>query len=600
MNFEMKELEAQINKLTTEMILNSGVNPLLFWTDSYKISHILFEIFGVSEIYSNFTPRFDQYLRAKCGRFYDGQYVVFGIQGAIKRMHDMFESGFFKRDKAEVIAEMKAILGPYIGQEKFDHFEALHDLGYLPVSIKSLDEGTVARVGTPFLTIRNTHPEFEWLPNYLETGLSMEIWKPLTAATVARVYRRISEAYALKTEGHIENVGFQNHDFHSRGAAGFASAGQVGAAFLTASNGTDNLAGLYEADRYYFSRNGENFLAGSVPAGEHSVTTSGILTIQERNASHPSEPTKIGLDTAERLYIDDLLVNKFPTGIVSYVLDSFDYWDRVRNVLPRLKETIMARDGKFVVRGDSGNPVHVIAGYRIKYISDAEFEQVAGDVGDAVNEFARRAAEQGYEVINFGDGRFYRLREDLGGLYRIEMSEAEAVGTIEYLYKIFGGTVNELGYRVLDSHIGMIYGDSITPARAEEILTRLEERKLVSTSIVFGVGSYSLGMLSRDDLGMAIKATNTIVDVNSVQVDKPIYKDPKTDASKKSLRGLIAVINNDGAIETRDNVSREEESIGLLTPTYENSKFKKATTIFKVREIIKAWEGYGPTTAIKV
>lgn len=599
MNFEMKELVAQINKLTTETILNSGVNPLLYWTDSYKISHILFEIFGVSEIYSNFTPRFDQYLRAKCGRFYDGQYVVFGIQGAIKRMHDMFETGFFKRDKAEVIAEMKAILGPYIGQEKFDHFEALHDLGYLPVIIKSLDEGTVARVGTPFLTIRNTHPAFEWLPNYLETGLSMEIWKPLTAATVARVYRRISEAYALKTEGHIENVGFQNHDFHSRGAAGFASAGQVGAAFLTASNGTDNLAGLYEADRYYFSRNGENFLAGSVPAGEHSVTTSGILTIQERDASHPTEPTKIGLDTAERLYIDDLLINKFPTGIVSYVLDSFDYWDRVRNVLPRLKETIMARDGKFVVRGDSGNPVHVIAGYRIKHISSAECGGY-GEPNNTFNELAHKASLNGFEVIRDDSNHFYRIREDEGGLLLVEMSEAEAVGTIEYLYKIFGGAVNELGYRVLDSHIGMIYGDSITPARAEEILTRLEERKFVSTSIVFGVGSYSLGMLSRDDLGMAIKATNTIVDVNGEQVDKPIYKDPKTDASKKSLRGLITVVNNDGVIETRDNVSREEESIGLLTPTYENSKFKKATTIFKVRETIKLWEDYGPTIVIKV
>lgn len=592
-------MQAMIKQLTNDIILASNVNPLLYWTDSYKLSHILFEIFGVSEIYSNFTPRFDHYLKQRLGRFYDGQYVVMGLQSAIKRMHDMFESGFFKRDKTEVIDEMKAVLSPYIGQEKFDHFEALHDLGYLPVVIKTLDEGTVAPVGTPFLSIRNTHPDFEWLPNYLETGLSMEIWKPLTAATVARVYRRISEAYAIKTTGSIVGTEFQNHDFHSRGAASFASCGQVGAAFLTASCGTDNLAGIYEADRYYFSRNGENFLAGSVPAGEHSVTTSGILTTQERLASHPTHPDSIGLAEAEFMYIEDLLKNKFPEGILSYVLDSFDYWDRIRNVLPQLKDTIMQRMGKFVVRGDSGNPVHVIAGYYIYHISANSiggYEETSG----AFENQARIAKAMGYEVVSTDDGRYYKIAEDMGGQFLVEISEAEAVGTIEYLYRIFGGQVNEQGYRVLDSHIGMIYGDSITPARAEEILERLAKRNLASTNIVFGVGSYSLGMLSRDDLGMAIKATNTIVDINGEAVDKPIYKDPKTDSSKKSLRGLISVINNDGVIETLDNVSREEEALGLLTPIYEDSKFKKVTTIFKIRETIKLWEDQGPTIDVKL
>lgn len=574
-----------LKKLNADIIEISRKNPFLFWTDSYKISHILFEIFGVSEIYSNLTPRFDHYLKERAGRFYDGYYVVAGIQGAIKRMHDMMESGFFRREKSQVIAEMRDFLGPYIGQEKYDHFEALHDLGYLPIKIKSLDEGSVVRVGTPCFTIRNTHPDFEWLPNYLETGLSMEIWKPMTAATVARVYRRISEHFASKT-GDVAATIFQNHDFHSRGASAMQSCGQVGAAFLTASCGTDNLAALYEADRYYFSRNGDQFLAGSVPAGEHSVTTSGILTMQERAATHPTRPDQIGKDEAEFMYAEELLTEKFPTGILSYVADSFDYWGFVRNILPQLKDTIMNRDGKFVVRGDSGNPIHVIAGYRCLLIEDLKATSPTTQFGAQVKD----ARDAGYETVCNEAGQYFKICEDEGGIFLVEMSKAEAIGTVAYLYEIFGGQVNRKGYRELDSHIGMIYGDSITPARAEEILTRLEERQLASTNIVFGVGSYSLGMLSRDDLGMAVKATNTIVDINGVQVDKPIYKDPKTDSSKKSLRGLITVILNDDVVEVKDNVSREEEDIGLLTTVYENSRFQKATTIFQIREKIKEFE----------
>lgn len=661
------------------------VNPFLYGTDSYKVSHVRFETSGVKEIYSNFTPRFAKYLQQLLGDAFDGRYVVFGIQWLLLRLHVMAKTGFFDVPKEEAIEKMRRVLGAYIGQENFVHFEALHDLGYLPVVIKTLDEGTTPKVGIPFLTIRNTLPEFEWLPNYLETLISTELWKQLTVATVARTFKQISQEYALKTTGSIAGIEWQNHDFHVRGASGFESAAIVGAAFLNSSCGTDNMASLWASEKFYFSTNDEGLLAGSVSAGEHSVTTSGILTEQERALAEEIAEEKeitlqeaqqelildkvkaIGIDLteAERRYAKSVLTEKFPSGIVAYVADSFSFWDFVAKVVLSLKSEILARDGKFVVRGDSGNPVDVITGVKGVNISDAVARKflVEAEVGktftvqDTVyltlakpeipedkyiplfelvrNDFVRvydknaeiesieeqrglvsleieavqKTINDHYAEVNAQletaedkesvkpdtaliaelDKQVAELETKLEALVYVEPEHvvvaAEEKGTIEVLWEIFGGTVTEQGYKLLDSHIGMIYGDGITVQRSQEIFARLEAKGFASLNIVYGVGSYSLNMVSRDHLGMAIKATNTIVDIHGVDVDKPIYKDPKTDTSKKSARGLIRVFKDEtGEIVFEDMQTREQEETGLLTVAYKDGQFEKITTIFEIRD----------------
>lgn len=263
--------------------LEKPINPLTYLTDSYKVSHIAFEIAGVKEIYSNFTARFGKYMQQMVGPAWDNQYVVFGVQYAMLEMMHLFGTGFFNRPKEEVMQEMKDMFIPYIGWNKYDHFEALHDLGYLPVKVKALPEGTLAPIGCPFLTIRNTLPEFEWLPNYLESFLSTMIWKPLTIATMSRYFRLKSNEYALKTTGSIAGTEWQNHDFHVRGGSGWQSSAINGCAFMLSSNGSDNMPAIEYAERYFGSKNlgGVPTLVGSVPASEHSVTTLGILTIED-------------------------------------------------------------------------------------------------------------------------------------------------------------------------------------------------------------------------------------------------------------------------------------------------------------------------------
>lgn len=566
------------NKFTPK--LERPVNPLLYWVDSYKISHIKFEVAGVKEIYSNFTPRFGKYMAEMVGSAWDNQYVVFGVQYAMLAINNQMQKGFFSRDKAEVIAEMRDKLGAYIGWDKFDHFEALHDLGYLPVVVKALPEGTVAKVGTPFMTLRNTLPEFEWLPNYLETIVSTMAWKPLTVASMGRFFKMRSDEFALRTTGSTDGVEWQNHDFHVRGASGVESAGINGCAWLLSSSGTDNVPALDIAERYFGSTNDQGVLAGSVSANEHSVTTLGILTSQRQFGG--------SMVDAETTYAN-YCMDQFPTGIFSYVSDSFDYFAFLTEVLPAIKDKIMSRDGKFVVRGDSGNPVHIIAGYRILYVDKSVTAEELFRMAQS------RSPEQiaGIEVL-CQNGKYWKiLPTGFGDL--MEISKVQAEGTIEHLWDLFGGTFNEKGFKVLDSHIGMIYGDGINLERQNEILTRLAEKGFTSLNIVFGVGSYSLNLLGRDHLGMAIKATNAVVEmVDGEVLDAPIYKDPKTDSSKKSARGLIQVhAGEDGVIGFTDQVSRVEETFGLLRVVLEDGEHFNLETLFDMRD--RLWGNTGNT-----
>lgn len=659
--------QVQANAIV-ENILNDvpHINPFLYAMDSYKVSHKRFETSGVTEIYSNFTARFGKYLKQLLGDAYDEQYVVFGVQWMLLRLHTMAKTGFFDKPKEEVINKMKKVHGAYIGNTDFEHFEALHDLGYLPIVVKALDEGTVTPIGTPFFTIRNTLPEFEWLPNLLETVISTDTWKQLTVATIARAFRKISNEYALETVGSLEGTEWQNHDFSCRGQSGLESSAINGAAFLTSSCGTDNVVSLWACEKFYQSTNDEGLLAGSVPAGEHSVTTSGILTAQERleatrlvdegvyetereavKALVEEKCREMGITLleAETDYVVSVLEEKFPAGIVAFVADSFSFWDFMSKIIPSVKDKILARDGKFVVRGDSGNPVDVICGFEDADIKDLVARNLAEELvpGDSFT-----VDGQVYKLISYPqitqDNRylpFFLLEEngfikkwdqeseekafeelakqvdvEVAELMKLEQTpdtvtkiadlilkkseanflvindkqivvQAEAKGKIEVLWEIFGGAITEKGYKVLDSHIGAIYGDGISVQRSQEIFRRLKKKGFASTNIVFGVGSYSLNMLSRDHLGMAIKATSTVVDIHGETILKPIYKDPKTDTSKKSARGLLRVYRNESnEIVFDDMQTREQEEQGLLTVCYKDGRFEKLTNIFEIRDRI--------------
>lgn len=569
-----------------------NINPILL-SDSYKLSHIIFTSKGVKTIYSNFTPRFTHYLEDRFPNF-DGKLVWFGLTATLKQvLIESWKENFFLRDKEEVIQEAKDILGPYIGMEDFSHFEDLHDLGYMPIEIKALSEGSLISKGTPCFTIKNTHEDYQWLPNYLESILTVQLWKVMTAATIGRLFKLVSEEYALKTTGSVEGTEFQNHDFSFRGQSSFESGGAAGAAFLISSKGTDNISALQYIRSYYNTDVNKTPVAFSIPAGEHSVTTLGI---QINALKYQDQDKSQRLILAEHDYLEEILT-KFPTGLVAYVADSYDYFSFLTDILPKAKDSIMARDGKLVVRGDSGDPVDIIAGIKVPDYSDSkDLEEAAYEA--FINNLNSDVKTELLVTTFSYKGGFYKSHynvdydaEDIFQGWDCRKIEEytltpEEKGTIQILYEIFGGTVNDLGYKNLDSHIGMIYGDGITIPRATEIFERLKSKGFSSLNIVFGVGSFSLAFLSRDDLGIAVKATAAeVVNGDSTSL-LPIYKDPKTDSSKKSAKGLLKVTKDidTGEFTLHDNVSYEEECEGELKTVFLNGEFLIEPTFQEIRD----------------
>lgn len=78
---------------------------------------------------------------------------------------------------------------------KIEKIEKLHKLGYLPIEIVALPEGTIVPMHVPMFGITNTHKDFAWLPQSLESLISAESWHPMIAATVGYTYRQIVNYY---------------------------------------------------------------------------------------------------------------------------------------------------------------------------------------------------------------------------------------------------------------------------------------------------------------------------------------------------------------------------------------------------------------------
>lgn len=490
-------------------------------TDGYKLDHRRQYPVNTRAVYSNWTPRSCYYFpEANEGA------VVFGIQYFIKEyLMKRFTEGFFNKPKDEAVSEFSRRVNTFLGkgnQVGNSHIAALHDLGYLPIEIKALPEGSICPIRVPALTFINTHPDFFWLTNYFETLISTTLWLPMTSATSARLYKKELMRHAEKTGFNDVNINFLIHDFSMRGMAGVEAAIMSGMAHMTSFCGSETIPAIAGLEEYYNADAEKELIAATIPATEHSVMCAGGKEDE--------------FETFKRLITD-----VYPEGFVSIVSDTWDFWKVMTEYLPKLKEDILARDGRLVIRPDSGDPVHIIAGYKHE---DFETWQEQTEVQNRMS------------------------------------STAEWVGAYQVLWDIFGGTVNEKGYKELNPKVGIIYGDSITLERQKEIYKRLEERGFAATNLVLGVGSYTYQYKSRDSLGFAMKATWCQVG----DEEREIFKDPKTDnGTKKSLKGLIAVHEEYGKYVAEDKVSKEDEKLGCLNTVYKDGKLVKDWTLSEIR-----------------
>ena len=401
----------------------------------------------------------------------------------------------------------------------------------------------------------------------------------MTTATIAFEFKRILTDAARKTGGDEGFVALQGHDFSFRGVEGWEASAKLGQGHLANFIGTDTIPAIARIKKNYITMP-ENPVGVSVPASEHSVA---CMNISENTDLFQGE-----VDMIER-FITEL----FPTGIVSLVSDTYDFWSIVTKALPLLKDKIMARQpnaiglNKVVIRPDSGDPVDIICGEEFKTLSDTPEGQSFDDwkewVAESVDEIfcdnldaeAPHYSESTlwqrggkyfkvtYEPdLNRHDKKYYFVDNFGSDVSKCTFEEitptAEQKGAIQCLWDIFGGTTTETGHKLLDEHIGLIYGDSITTDRATEICRRLADKGFASTNVVFGIGSYSYQYNTRDTFGFAMKATYGVVNGEG----REIFKDPKTDSGiKKSAKGLLRVDEVDGTFVLTDQVGSLDETL---------------------------------------
>lgn len=287
-----------------------------------------------------------------------------------------------------------------------------------------------------------------------------------------------------------------------------------GAAHLLSFTGTDTIPAIDFLEQYYLADSDKELVGGSVPATEHSVMCAGGMENE--------------LETFRRL-IEDI----YPTGIVSIVSDSWDFWQVMTEFTLALKDRILARDGKVVFRPDTGCPVKIICGDPQAPIGSPEYK-----------------------------------------------------GAIECLWDVFGGSTTAKGYKLLDSHVGLIYGDSITIERAEAICAGLKAKGFASTNIVFGIGSFTYQHVTRDTDGYAVKATFAKVDGK----DREIFKDPKTDdGTKKSAKGLVAVFKDEqGQFYLKDQASWQDVNNCEFVPVFADGELLTEYSLADIRARLAA------------
>ena len=544
----------------------------LFYSDGYKIGHKRMLAPGTSRLYGTWIPR-----SVKHAAKYISKIVSFGQQLTMRWLHDEFKENFFKLNEEEAMKFAKD-MSLYLGmQYDADHFRALHQLGYLPVKVKALPEGIETLPNVPHMTFINTVDGF---------ALS---WKTANSATLALKYKRNVTEWVMKTDpAQSFLIPFMCHDFSARGLSPWDMLSS-GLGHASSFRGSDTLV-VIPAARYFYGESEDEVCINSVNASEHSVSTTCIFTMGE------SAMIKYFMD-------------QFPTGILSLVSDTFDLWQLITEFLPENKEQIMSRDGKLVIRPDSGNPVDIICGLDIEDFTSKckSLDEAKAWMKESICEAVREdtphgeCGDQDSSGIFKYDGKYYKMevsfewnRYDkqyyfMDGETITHFGEVvgkpEYKGVIELLWDIFGGIINEQGFKVLDPHIGAIYGDSITLDRQIQIYERLAAKGFATTNSVLGVGSFTYQYNTRDTLGWAAKGAWFEVIEDGIRKGYDIYKKPVTDdGTKTSLKGLCAVFQDEnGEYIVKTQCTPEEEATGLLHTIYEDGTFFNEVTLTEIR-----------------
>ena len=552
-------------------------------TDFYKVTHMQQYQKGITHFTSYLTPRGSRFKNID-------KMAVFGIANFVNEiLYKDFNENFFNKHRHEIYEDLIEVLSDGLGyslseiKETMLKITNLHKLGYLPIELNGMPEGTLCPMGVPAIEIRSTHPDFAWVAQSIESILSCEFWHPAISATMALEYKKIAKAAYDKTVDDEISHMTSMCDFSMRGQESYDSAVASGAAFLTSFYNCSTIESRRYIRENYNDSKPER--VNGLTSTEHSVMCSDYAICGN-----------------ERETFKRLLTEVYPNTSFAAVADSYCFWNVVTNILPSLREEIEAHNGFIGIRHDSDEPVHALCGIPqfnfnkiFDFYSDTMSISDEEEFEDLIYEFINddyprvdKAFEAYFEYTSKPedeehDSKFfsgvYRIIPVKFGLdygfeeYGYEVEKVrdnltyEDKGMVETLYELFGGTVNSKGYKVMNPKLKAVYGDSITIPRAKEIYRRLEEKGFAANNVSLGVGSFSMECLeengelkpfTRDSFSIAVKATYCIYNDNGEEKEIFIYKDPKGCEGKKSLKGLCRVVENYKEIKVVQELNKEQ------------------------------------------
>jgi len=488
--------------------MSKAINPMLL-CDFYKTVHSDMINPKMTKSMSYYTPRMSRVKR------WD-KVVMFGVQMFCKTwLIDYFNDNFFKLTEDKVVAEYTRVLDVTLGKGIYgtEKIRKLHRLGYLPIEITALPEGTMVPIHIPMFGITNTHDDFAWLPQALESLISAEMWYPQITATVGKTYRDIVNKYYAETVEDDVPRAKALGAFDFRGDMCVDAALKAGAGWCLSFLNTATVPAIPYLENMFNCDCTKEPVAFGAVSTEHFVMCSNFA-----------------VDGDEITFLRKMLTELYPNTSFSCVLDSYDYWNVIDNILPQLHDEIMAHNGCMLMRGDSGDCVEVVTKTVFKL-----WEQFGGTVNS-----------KGYKVLDphvkaiYGDSITVQRCEEI---YEILKNEGFACSNVA------------LGVGSFSMHC-------------------IEEENMLKP-------------FTRDTFSSCIKACYAEVDGNCY----PVFKDPKDGGFKKSQKGLCYVYEENGELKYKDEYTSENIPEGnLLETVFKDGKMIKDYTLDEIRQRLNGGE----------
>lgn len=493
-------------------------NPLLL-IDFYKSTHHEQYPKGLTKMVSYFTPRMSRL---------EGQdkLVMFGLQAFIKEyLIEYFNEYFFGRPKDEVLNEYSRVLDNTLGKGSYDLNKIidLYDLGYLPLEIRAIPEGSRVDIKVPMLEISNTHPNFVWLVNTIETMMSCTLWHTMLSANVGYNYRNIvNKYYDISVDDNVPRARALG-DFSMRGQESVESATKSSAAFCLSFLNTATVPAIPWLERYYNCDCTKEPVAFGAISTEHSVMCSNYA-----------------IDGDEVSFVRRLLTEIYPNHSFSMVSDSYDYWNLVDNILPQVKDEVLAHNGFISIRGDSGDPVQIVT---------ETVEHLWNIFGGTIN-------TKGYKVLD----------PHVKAIYGDSITPQRCQAIYEILVK--------KGFACNNVSLGV-------GSFSMQCMESFEEHAAVA----------SYRPYTRDTYGIAVKATYAEdKDGNPIM----IFKNPKTDTGKfkKSQRGCCAVHfdgENFSYVDGLTFAEHDADKDNYMSVVFKDGKMINECSLSDIRDLL--WLG---------